>query len=63
MKRQVDPSSPCLSPPSIPPASLGKLSNGFKTNMWSFILVFFFCSVFDMKNAELFFCLPATLIQ
>lgn len=40
MKRQVKPSSP-----SAPPFSLGKVSNGFKTDMWDFILVFFLCSV------------------
>lgn len=57
MKRQVYPSSPFA-----PPFSLGKVSNGFKTDMWDFILVFFLCSVFGTKNAELFFCLPPTLI-
>lgn len=59
MKMQVDLSLPFA---CLPPAFFfGKASNGFKTCMRSFILVFF-CSVLDVKNAELFFCLPATLI-
>jgi len=57
MNRQVDPFS------SLPTAFFfGEVSSGFKTDMWGVILIFFFFFVFDVKNAELFFWLPATLI-
>lgn len=50
MKRQVDPSSA-----SAPLFSSGKVSSGFKTDMWDFILVSFLCSVFWHEKCRIIF--------